>query len=170
MSSHANEALDRWTQLAFKDRFSAKACSSSGAAKYTQLVGCVNPRAGARLVEAELSAAAEAAEAAEAAAAEAAEAEAAASARKISERERLKRIEKEEIDLPILNPVHRQRLVQARVARKMTQQQLANLVNLRAQVIQELETGRAVADVGVLRKLMRVLGKDVKLQFGKDAT
>jgi len=169
MSSHANEALDRWTQLAFKDRFSAKACSSSGAAKYTQLVGCVNPRAGARLVEAELSAAAEAA-AAEAAAAEAAEAEAAASARKISERERLKRIEKEEIDLPILNPVHRQRLVQARVARKMTQQQLANLVNLRAQVIQELETGRAVADVGVLRKLMRVLGKDVKLQFGKDAT
>jgi DNA-binding XRE family transcriptional regulator len=151
-------ALDKWTQLAFKDRFAAKACSSSsGASKYTQLVRCVNPVAGDRLLELE---------AEEVAAAEAASA---AAASKISERERLKKIDKEEIDLPILNPVNRQRLVQARVARKMTQQQLANVVNLRAQVIQELETGRAVADVGVLRKLMRVLGKDVKLSFGKEA-
>jgi len=148
-------ALDTWTQLAFKDRFAPKACSSSsGASKYTQLVRCVNPVAGDKLLEMET---------------EEVAAASAAAASKISERERLKKVEKEEIDLPILNPVNRQRLVQARVARKMTQQQLANTVNLRAQVIQELETGRAVADVGVLRKLMRVLGKDVKLSFGKEA-
>lgn len=40
---------------------------------------------------------------------------------------------------------------------------------MREQVIQELETGRVVTDVGVLRKLMNVLGRDVKLQFGKEA-
>lgn len=72
-------------------------------------------------------------------------------------------------DLPILNPAMRQRLIQARCARKLNQQALANATNLRLQVIQDLETGKPVAQPGVLQKLSKVLGSDLKLRFGKDA-
>ena len=74
-----------------------------------------------------------------------------------------------EPDLPILNAAMRQRLIQARCARKMNQQALATAANLRVQVIQELEGGKPVAEPGVLQKLSRVLGKDLRLRFGKSA-
>jgi DNA-binding XRE family transcriptional regulator len=164
-----NEALDRWTQFAFKEKFDNTPCRQ--ATKYAQVVKCVDPDA--RETDARFAGLGGCADDARFAglggAADDALGSSLAAHAKITERNRLKMIDKEEIDLPILNPINRARLIHARAAKKLTQQQLANLVNMRVQVIQELETGRPVADVGVLRKLMRLLGKQVKLQFGKEA-
>lgn len=77
--------------------------------------------------------------------------------------------EMEADDLPILNPAMRQRLIQARCKRNLNQQALATACNLRLQVIQELETGKPVAQPGVLQRLSKVLGSDLRLRFGKTA-
>jgi len=85
------------------------------------------------------------------------------------ERDTMRKVDAEEKELPILNPTMRQRLIQARCARNMTQQALANATNLRLQVVQDLETGKPVAQPGVLQKMSKVLGSDLKLRFGKNA-
>ena len=50
------------------------------------------------------------------------------------------------------------REVQARLAKKMTQAQLATAINERPQVIQEYENGKAIPNAQVLTKLDRTLG------------
>ena len=49
-------------------------------------------------------------------------------------------------------------ITQARMAKKMTQKQLANAINERAEVIQEYENGKAIPNPQVLNKLDRALG------------
>ena len=52
--------------------------------------------------------------------------------------------------------------MQGRLAKKMTQAQLAQQINERPQVIQEYESGKAIPNQQILAKLERVLG--VKLR------
>lgn len=49
-------------------------------------------------------------------------------------------------------------IIQARSAKKLTQTQLAQLINEKPQVIQEYESGKAIPNPQVLSKLSRVLG------------
>lgn len=52
----------------------------------------------------------------------------------------------------------KKQIVQARTAKKLTQAQLAQLINERASVIQEYESGKAIPNPQVLSKLSRCLG------------
>lgn len=58
-------------------------------------------------------------------------------------------------------------IIQARTAKKLTQAQLAQLVNEKPQVIQEYETGKAIPNPQVLSKMSRVLGVVLKKNPGK---
>jgi len=49
-------------------------------------------------------------------------------------------------------------ITQARVAKKMSQKELATAINERPQVIQEYENGKAIPNAQVLNKLDRALG------------
>lgn len=49
-------------------------------------------------------------------------------------------------------------ITQARIAKKMTQQQLATAINERAQVIQQYESGQAIPNPQIINKLDRALG------------
>ena len=53
----------------------------------------------------------------------------------------------------------------ARLAKKMTQKDLATAINERAQVIQEYESGKAIPNSQILNKLDRALG--IHLPRGK---
>jgi putative transcription factor len=48
--------------------------------------------------------------------------------------------------------------MQARLAKKMTQAQLAQAINEKPQVIQEYESGKAIPNGAILNKLSRALG------------
>ena len=52
----------------------------------------------------------------------------------------------------------KKRIMAARLAKKMTQAQLAQAVNEKPQVIQEYESGKAIPSPAVLSKLSRALG------------
>ncbi len=52
--------------------------------------------------------------------------------------------------------------MQGRLAKKLTQAQLAQQINERPQVVQEYESGKAIPNQQILAKLERVLG--VKLR------
>jgi len=49
-------------------------------------------------------------------------------------------------------------ITQARMAKKLTQAQLATAINERAQIIQEYESGKAIPNAQVLVKLDKALG------------
>lgn len=49
-------------------------------------------------------------------------------------------------------------ITQARIAKKMTQQQLATAINERAQVIQQYESGKAIPNPQIINKLDKALG------------
>eukprot|EP00798_Chlamydomonas_sp_ICE-L_P011874 gene11874-14980_t len=53
-------------------------------------------------------------------------------------------------------------IVQARTAKKLTQAQLAQLMNEKPQVIQEYESGKAIPNPQILSKMSRVLGVVLK--------
>jgi ribosome-binding protein aMBF1 (putative translation factor) len=59
----------------------------------------------------------------------------------------------------------RKSMIEARTKKGINQVQLANMLNVRTQVIQDLETGKVVNDKGILQKLRNVLG--VSLRFGE---
>ncbi|KAM0933438.1 putative transcription factor Lambda-DB family [Dioscorea sansibarensis] len=59
-------------------------------------------------------------------------------------------------------PEVRAAIQKARLAKKMSQAELAKLINERTQVVQEYESGKAVPNQAVLAKMERVLG--VKLR------
>ena len=56
----------------------------------------------------------------------------------------------------------KKQIQQARLAKKLTQAQLAQLVNEKPQVINEYETGKAIPNPQILGKLSRVLGVQLK--------
>ncbi|KAL6644287.1 hypothetical protein ACP70R_015895 [Stipagrostis hirtigluma subsp. patula] len=56
-------------------------------------------------------------------------------------------------------------LMQARLDKKMTQAQLAQMINEKPQVIQEYESGKAIPNQQIIGKLERALG--TKLRGGK---
>lgn len=47
---------------------------------------------------------------------------------------------------------------QSRIAKKMTQAQLAQAINEKLQIVQDYESGRAIPNGQILNKLSRVLG------------
>ena len=69
--------------------------------------------------------------------------------------------------LPRLDTTMRQTMIQARIAQKLSQSDLAKRLNMRPQIINELESGKAIAEneKSVLQKLQKVLG--VALRFEK---
>jgi putative transcription factor len=71
------------------------------------------------------------------------------------------------VKLPRLGAVMRQTMIQARVALKLSQADLAKRLNMQPKIINELESGKAIPEneKTVLQKVQRVLG--VKLQFEK---
>ncbi|KAI3848443.1 hypothetical protein MKW98_023206 [Papaver atlanticum] len=56
-------------------------------------------------------------------------------------------------------------IMQARLDKKMTQSQLAQLINEKPQIVQEYESGKAIPNQQIITKLERVLG--VKLRGKK---
>ncbi|KAI4319743.1 hypothetical protein MLD38_033307 [Melastoma candidum] len=56
-------------------------------------------------------------------------------------------------------------IMQARMDKKLTQAQLAQLINEKPQIIQEYESGKAIPNQQIITKLERALG--VKLRGGK---
>jgi putative transcription factor len=56
-------------------------------------------------------------------------------------------------------------IMQARLDKKMTQAQLAQLINEKPQIVQEYESGKAIPNQQIIAKLERVLG--VKLRAKK---
>lgn len=61
----------------------------------------------------------------------------------------------------------KKRIMQARLAKKMTQAQLAQAINEKPQVIQEYESGKAIPNGAILNKLSRVLGVGLSKKGGK---
>jgi putative transcription factor len=58
-----------------------------------------------------------------------------------------------------------QAISQARLAKKMSQKDLATAINERPQIIQEYESGKAIPNPQILNKLDRALG--IRLPRGK---
>merc|ERR1711959_643656 len=56
----------------------------------------------------------------------------------------------------------RLKISQARLAKKMTQDQVAKAINIPKKTVNEYESGKAVPDQGVLGKLERVLGAKLR--------
>lgn len=52
----------------------------------------------------------------------------------------------------------KKQIIQARMAKKLTQAQLAQAINEKPQIIQEYESGKAIPNPQVLSKMSRVLG------------
>eukprot|EP01028_Stygiella_incarcerata_P011164 TRINITY_DN617_c0_g1_i2.p2 TRINITY_DN617_c0_g1~~TRINITY_DN617_c0_g1_i2.p2 ORF type:complete len:120 (-),score=43.68 TRINITY_DN617_c0_g1_i2:922-1281(-) len=70
--------------------------------------------------------------------------------------------EEEDFHLDRVDLELRKRIQQARMAKKMTQAELAKLINEKPQVVNEYESGKAVPNPSVLGKMERILG--VKLR------
>lgn len=65
--------------------------------------------------------------------------------------------------LPSLCPSARQAMIQGRLAKKMSQAQLASAINERPGIINDLENGKPVANLNtVLNKVRRILGVTIK--------
>ncbi|KAK6941537.1 Cro/C1-type helix-turn-helix domain [Dillenia turbinata] len=76
----------------------------------------------------------------------------------------------EETEPGALNKVStevRQMIQKARLEKKMSQAELAKLINERSQVVQEYENGKAVPNQAVLAKMERVLGVKLRGKIGK---
>merc|ERR1711907_857001 len=80
---------------------------------------------------------------------------ASAAARKLDEADEAGHIEKVSLDLRI-------KIQQARMAKKMTQDQVAKAINEKKQTVNEYESGKAVPNQQVLGKLERILGAKLR--------
>lgn len=56
----------------------------------------------------------------------------------------------------------RQEMTRVRTEKKLTQVQLAQQLNVRPQIIQDLENGKVIQDTSVLAKVNRILGTKIK--------
>lgn len=65
--------------------------------------------------------------------------------------------------LPRLNAEMRNKMIQARVAKKLTQDQLAHQANTQPKVIKDLERGSVVTDRNVISNVNRILGTSLRL-------
>ena len=65
--------------------------------------------------------------------------------------------------LPTLNKQMQQVMIQARVAKNLTQDTLAKSINEPIQIIKDLETGKVINKPGVLQKINRLLGISLRL-------
>lgn len=65
--------------------------------------------------------------------------------------------------LPHLNGELRKKMIQARVAKKLTQAQLAQQAHTQPKVINDLESGKVVTDTSVVTKVNRILGTTLRL-------
>jgi putative transcription factor len=54
------------------------------------------------------------------------------------------------------------KIQKARMEKKMTQKELAQSIQVKPQVINEYESGKAIPDSGIINKLQRVLGKKLR--------
>jgi putative transcription factor len=61
-----------------------------------------------------------------------------------------------------VSPELKKQIIQARIAKKLTQSELAQKINERPQVVQEYESGKAIPENKVLQKMSRVLGVTLK--------
>lgn len=66
--------------------------------------------------------------------------------------------------LPVLSHEMRKTMINARVAKKMTQEQLAKTVNVLPKIIKDMESGKVLTDRAVLQRVNRILG--VVLRIG----
>ncbi|KAL9224031.1 hypothetical protein vseg_000106 [Gypsophila vaccaria] len=66
-----------------------------------------------------------------------------------------------------VGPEVRTRIQKARIDKKMSQAELAKMINERPQVVQEYENGKAVPNHLVLAKMERVLGVKLRGKGGK---
>lgn len=64
--------------------------------------------------------------------------------------------------LPKLSQEDRQAMIQARVAKKWSQSDLAKQTNLRAQIIQDIESGKIIENLNHLQSINRALGTKIK--------
>ncbi|MCO5593954.1 hypothetical protein L7F22_047973 [Adiantum nelumboides] len=53
-------------------------------------------------------------------------------------------------------------IIQARMEKKMTQSQLAQLINEKPQIVQDYESGKAIPNQQIIAKLERVLGAKLR--------
>jgi putative transcription factor len=70
--------------------------------------------------------------------------------------------ETDELQHKKVNTEVKKAIMQGRLAKKLTQAQLAQQINEKPQIIQEYESGKAIPDQKILSKLERILG--VKLR------
>ncbi|GAB4813209.1 hypothetical protein N2152v2_000255 [Parachlorella kessleri] len=63
----------------------------------------------------------------------------------------------------------KKQIQQARIAKKLTQAQLAQLINEKPQIINEYENGKAIPNPQILSKMSRVLGVTLRKNPGKKA-
>jgi putative transcription factor len=56
----------------------------------------------------------------------------------------------------------KRKIMQARLDKKMTQAQLAQLINEKPQIVQEYESGKAIPNQQIISKLERVLGTKLR--------
>lgn len=61
----------------------------------------------------------------------------------------------------------RQAIQKARLEKKMSQSELAKLINEQPKVVQEYENGKAVPNQAVLAKMEKVLGVKLRGKIGK---
>jgi ribosome-binding protein aMBF1 (putative translation factor) len=66
--------------------------------------------------------------------------------------------------LPKLSPEDRQIMIKARTEKKLTQVQLAQQMNVRANVIQDMETGKVLENPSQLQQVNRILGTKLRVQ------
>jgi putative transcription factor len=78
--------------------------------------------------------------------------------------ERMGKLENEtdELQHKKVNTEVKKAIMQGRLAKKLTQAQLAQQINEKPQIIQEYESGKAIPDQKILSKMERILG--VKLR------
>ena len=80
------------------------------------------------------------------------------------EAHRLRKIENNDEVQPIAKVSHNLKLEiqKARTAKKLSQKQLANLINQQESVVKDYESGKAIPDNNVINKLSKALGVKLK--------
>lgn len=68
-----------------------------------------------------------------------------------------------QVALPRLDAEMRKVMIQARVAKKLTQAQLANAANTQPKTINDIEAGGIITDRNIVVKINRVLGTKLRL-------
>ena len=80
-----------------------------------------------------------------------------------TQNDKLRKIENsEETSHPKVSFSMKMKIQKARMEKKMTQKELAQAIQVKPQVINEYESGKAIPDSGIINKLQRALGKKLR--------